>query len=85
MIALLLAEDRVSKQQRRKSIIADLQSLPTKIKQVLALEPQIKKIAEGLYQKKSMLVMGRGYQYATCLEAALVIYFVVVCSFTMCS
>ena len=28
-------------------------------------------IAEGLYEKKSLLIMGRGYNFATCLEGAL--------------
>lgn len=42
------------------------------IKEVLALDDQIKSIADELYQQKSLLVMGRGYHYATCLEGALV-------------
>lgn len=42
------------------------------IKEVLALDDQIKSIADELYEQKSLLVMGRGYNYATCLEGALV-------------
>lgn len=42
------------------------------IKEVLALDDQIKSIADELYEQKSLLVMGRGYHYATCLEGALV-------------
>lgn len=45
---------------------------PDLIKQVLALDKKIKAIADELYQQKSLLVMGRGYHYATCLEGALV-------------
>jgi glucosamine--fructose-6-phosphate aminotransferase (isomerizing) len=72
MIALVLGEDRLSKKNRINEIISDIESLPTKIRQVLAGEEKIKELASQLVSKKSLLVMGRGYQYATCLEAALV-------------
>jgi len=42
------------------------------IKEVLALDDVIHSLAEELYQQKSLLIMGRGYNYATCLEGALV-------------
>lgn len=42
------------------------------IKKVLSLDDKIKAIANELYQQKSLLVMGRGFHYATCLEGALV-------------
>ena len=35
------------------------------------MDNQIKELAKELYQQKSLLVMGRGYNYATCLEGAL--------------
>lgn len=41
-------------------------------KAVLKLDGEIKQLAEELYQNKSILVMGRGSNYATCLEGALV-------------
>ncbi|CAB1325207.1 unnamed protein product, partial [Coregonus sp. 'balchen'] len=41
------------------------------IKKVLTLDKKIKSIADELYQQKSLLVMGRGFNYATCLEGAL--------------
>lgn len=66
----------MSKLQRRKDIINDLKLLPQKIRQVLALEDKIKSIAETLYKKKSLLIMGRGYQYATSMEGALVLWLV---------
>ena len=43
-----------------------------RIKQVLALDDEIKKLSQTLHKNKSLLVMGRGYNYATCLEGALV-------------
>lgn len=50
----------------------NLSTLPELIKQVLALDEKIKAIANELYQQRSLLVMGRGFHYATCLEGALV-------------
>ena len=48
--------------------IADL------INKVLMIEPQIINLAQELRNEKSLLVMGRGYNYATCLEGALVCF-----------
>ena len=42
------------------------------IRQVLKSDEKIRSLAKELYQQKSILVMGRGYNYATCLEGALV-------------
>uniref|UniRef100_A0A8C8HNQ1 glutamine--fructose-6-phosphate transaminase (isomerizing) n=1 Tax=Oncorhynchus tshawytscha TaxID=74940 RepID=A0A8C8HNQ1_ONCTS len=41
------------------------------IKEVLSLDDEIQRLAAELYQQKSVLIMGRGYHYATCLEGAL--------------
>uniref|UniRef100_A0A671QCH7 glutamine--fructose-6-phosphate transaminase (isomerizing) n=1 Tax=Sinocyclocheilus anshuiensis TaxID=1608454 RepID=A0A671QCH7_9TELE len=71
MFALMMSEDRLSMQQRRLEIINGLKKLPELIKEVLALDDQIKSIADELYHQRSLLVMGRGYNYATCLEGAL--------------
>ncbi|XP_060792356.1 glutamine--fructose-6-phosphate aminotransferase [isomerizing] 2 [Neoarius graeffei] len=71
MFGLMMSEDRLSLQKRRNEIISGLRRLPEMIKEVLALDDQIKSIADELYQQRSLLVMGRGYNYATCLEGAL--------------
>ncbi|XP_037317371.1 glutamine--fructose-6-phosphate aminotransferase [isomerizing] 2 [Pungitius pungitius] len=71
MFALMMSEDRLSRQQRRMEIIEGLRVLPELIKKVLALDKKIKAIADELYEQKSLLVMGRGFHYATCLEGAL--------------
>jgi hypothetical protein len=42
------------------------------IKEVLGKDSLVRKYAEDLHKKKSLLIMGRGYNYATCLEGALV-------------
>ncbi|KAJ3534458.1 hypothetical protein NMY22_g6915 [Coprinellus aureogranulatus] len=71
MIALQLSEDRLSLTQRRQQIIDGLHALPNQIKKVLELDPEVQKLAAVVGDNKSLLLMGRGYQYATCLEGAL--------------
>lgn len=72
MIAIQLSDDKISKQERRNEIIHGLMNLPDQIKEVLELDSQLKKLArETLGKENSLLIMGRGYQNATCLEGAL--------------
>ncbi|XP_076818359.1 glutamine--fructose-6-phosphate aminotransferase [isomerizing] 2-like isoform X4 [Clavelina lepadiformis] len=71
MFSLMMSEDRLSKRSRYLEIVEALKELPEKIKEVLSLDSEIKKLAECLYKNKSMLVMGRGFNFATCLEGAL--------------
>jgi glucosamine--fructose-6-phosphate aminotransferase (isomerizing) len=71
MMALLLAEDSAAKAQRRGDIINALLQLPDLVRDVLALDGQIKALAKDLAKEQSMLVFGRGWNYATALEAAL--------------
>lgn len=71
MFACMMAEDRISKQQRVKDIVQAMKELPEKITEVLKLDEEIHKLAKHFFNQKSLLVMGRGYQFATCLEGAL--------------
>ncbi|KAL5233226.1 hypothetical protein ACI65C_000636 [Semiaphis heraclei] len=71
MFGLIMSEDRISMQPRRAEIIRGLENITEQIREVLAADKKVMKLAESLYQKKSLLVMGRGYNYATCLEGAL--------------
>jgi len=72
MMALQLSEDRISFTARRNEIIEGLHSLPGLIKQVLDSDKSLQQLATGvLAQSRSLLLMGRGYQHATCLEGAL--------------
>ncbi|XP_068722163.1 glutamine--fructose-6-phosphate aminotransferase [isomerizing] 1-like [Montipora capricornis] len=71
MFSLMMAEDRISMQEKRKEIIQTLKELPDLIKKVLQLDEKIQSLAHEMYQQKSLLVMGRGFQFATCLEGAL--------------
>ncbi|KAF7236685.1 Glutamine--fructose-6-phosphate aminotransferase [isomerizing] 1 [Varanus komodoensis] len=71
MFALMMCDDRISMQERRKEIMRGLKLLPDLIKEVLSMDDEIQKLATELYHQKSVLIMGRGYHYATCLEGAL--------------
>ena len=71
MFSLVMSEDRISLQPRRSEIMAGLRDLPGHIEQVLEQDEKVGQLAKSLYTKKSLLVMGRGYSYATCLEGAL--------------
>ncbi|KAK9316122.1 hypothetical protein V1524DRAFT_427452 [Lipomyces starkeyi] len=71
MIALSLSEDRLSKQARRNEIIDGLGKISTQLEEVLTLNDKIQAVSETLVEKPKMLVLGRGYQYATALEGAL--------------
>ena len=71
MMAILLSEDFSSKAARRAEIIAALQALPDAVADALRLDSQIQALAKSLVKEQSMLVFGRGWNYATALEAAL--------------
>ena len=72
MMALQLSEDRISMSERRQKIINELYELPRYIKETLAHDKELHQLAkEKLQNEKSLLIMGRGYQHATCLEGAL--------------
>jgi glutamine---fructose-6-phosphate transaminase (isomerizing) len=71
MFGLVMSEDSLSKKARREEIITGLKNLSGDIKKVLQLDDHILQISKELYTEKSLLIMGRGYNYATCLEGAL--------------
>ncbi|KAF9467916.1 L-glutamine D-fructose 6-phosphate amidotransferase [Collybia nuda] len=71
MIALQLSEDRISFTERRNQIIDGLHALPGQIKKVLEQDQSLQQLATTVSHNKSLLLMGRGYQHATCLEGAL--------------
>ncbi len=67
-MALQFSEDRMSMQERRREIIQALHELPNKIKEVLELDSYLKQLcADVLHKERSLLIMGRGMQNATCL------------------
>ncbi|XP_027160482.1 glutamine--fructose-6-phosphate aminotransferase [isomerizing] 2 [Coffea eugenioides] len=71
MLALAVGGDMISNEARREAIIDGLLDLPSKVKEVLKLDEEMKDLAELLINEQSLLVFGRGYNYATALEGAL--------------
>jgi len=71
LFALKVGDDRVSTTARRNEIIQGLKELPNLVGKALESSAAVKDIASKIYEKKSLLVMGRGYHYGTALEAAL--------------
>ncbi|CAI9117548.1 OLC1v1018950C1 [Oldenlandia corymbosa var. corymbosa] len=71
MLALAVGGDTISNGDRREAIVDGLFDLPSKVKEVLKLDQEMKDLAELLIKEQSLLVFGRGYNYATALEGAL--------------
>ncbi|KMT18775.1 hypothetical protein BVRB_2g028910 isoform B [Beta vulgaris subsp. vulgaris] len=71
MLALAIADDTISNQSRREDIIDGLFELPRRVKEVLQLDQEMEELAKQLIDEQSLLVFGRGYNYATALEGAL--------------
>ncbi|ORY24309.1 putative glutamine-fructose-6-phosphate transaminase [Naematelia encephala] len=72
MIAVQLSDDSILKTKRRQQIIDGLHDIPGQLRQVLGMDKALQAMAKDMLSgQKSLLIMGRGYQYATCLEGAL--------------
>jgi len=71
MFGLVMSEDICSKQERRREIIQGLRELPDTMQKVLARGRGLRGVAERLKEEKSIVILGRGYSYAACLEGAL--------------
>ncbi|KAJ3356848.1 glutamine--fructose-6-phosphate transaminase (isomerizing) [Entophlyctis luteolus] len=71
LMALQLSDDNYAKVGRRKEIISGLQLLSANIKKVLAKDSEIKELAYKAKDISNLILLGRGYHAATCLEGAL--------------
>eukprot|EP00033_Pygsuia_biforma_P001963 GCRY01002186.1.p1 GENE.GCRY01002186.1~~GCRY01002186.1.p1 ORF type:complete len:736 (+),score=157.67 GCRY01002186.1:127-2334(+) len=71
LMALKMCEDSKDKDPLRKEIIDCLQRLPDYIRETLKLEEKIKHLCETMVNFSHLLLLGRGSQFATCLEGAL--------------
>uniref|UniRef100_A0A7S0WPK8 glutamine--fructose-6-phosphate transaminase (isomerizing) n=1 Tax=Chlamydomonas leiostraca TaxID=1034604 RepID=A0A7S0WPK8_9CHLO len=71
MMALQLAEDSISKREKRDQIIDELGQLPGKVRTTLMLDNSMRELAKHLKDEHSLMFFSRGYNYATALEAAL--------------
>ncbi|HAD81198.1 MAG: glutamine--fructose-6-phosphate aminotransferase [Candidatus Edwardsbacteria bacterium RIFOXYD12_FULL_50_11] len=70
-IAILLAKNRGLPQKTLANIAQDLADIPNKVRQVLLLDDQIKKIAQEFKNAENFLYLGRGSNFPTALEGAL--------------
>lgn len=71
LIAMQLGQDKLSTQTRRLSISEGLAQLSSIVHNTLTLSKQIKELATRIKESKTLLLLGRGYQFASCLEGAL--------------
>ncbi|MDQ7798090.1 MAG: glutamine--fructose-6-phosphate transaminase (isomerizing) [Candidatus Edwardsbacteria bacterium] len=70
-IAILLAKNRGLPQKTLANIAQDLADIPNKVRQVLLLDGQIRKIAQEFKNAENFLYLGRGSNFPTALEGAL--------------
>ena len=57
--------------KKYKKMISELERIPSKIKEVLKLNDDIKKISKKIYKKNHALFLGRGNNFPVALEGAL--------------
>ncbi len=57
--------------ERYKNLIAQLQTIPTEIKKLLDCDEKLKWFATKISNKKDVFFIGRGIDYAICLEGSL--------------
>ena len=71
LVALSLSEDSRSKHTRRDDIMQGLLKLPGCVKECLKMDAILLELAQELKEEHSLLIFGRGFNYATALEGAL--------------
>ena len=72
MIALKIARERATIDTTRyMQLLSELHVIPEKVRELLKLKDDIKKIAEKYKEAKDALYLGRGYNFAIALEGAL--------------
>lgn len=72
MIALRVAHRKgTMAEQRYRSFLAELESIPAKVEKALKTDDQVKKIAAIFKDSRNFLYLGRGYNFPVALEGAL--------------
>ncbi|MBK6265613.1 glutamine--fructose-6-phosphate transaminase (isomerizing) [Marivirga sp. S37H4] len=72
MIALRVAHRKgTMAEQRYRSLLAELETIPAKVEKALKTDDQVKKIAELFKDARNFLYLGRGYNFPVALEGAL--------------
>lgn len=71
LLAIALSEDSIPSYHERKQVVHGLSQLAQAVRQALTLESEIVALAADLADKHSLLLLGRGSNYATAVEGAL--------------
>jgi glucosamine--fructose-6-phosphate aminotransferase (isomerizing) len=71
MVTLFLARRRYMSADQCSEMMRELEKVPDKIQQVLALDQHVRKVTEKYIDRENWLFLGRGYNYPTALEGAL--------------
>jgi len=71
LVVIAVGRRHAMSEETEARLVNELRSLPVKIKQALALDPDIKKIAEQFADKDDALFLGRGAHYPVAMEGAL--------------
>jgi glutamine---fructose-6-phosphate transaminase (isomerizing) len=72
MIALKIAKEKNTiDQERYLHLISELHNIPEKAREVLLVDPHVKKLAKKYMDSKDALYLGRGFNFPVALEGAL--------------
>jgi len=72
MIALRVAHNKGTiAETRYRQLLVELENIPSKVEELLAVDDQIKLIAEKYKDASNFLYLGRGYNFPVALEGAL--------------
>ena len=72
MIALRVAHRKGTiSESKYRQLLVELENIPAKVEEVLAVDKQIKKIAAKYKDARNFLYLGRGYNFPVALEGAL--------------
>jgi glutamine---fructose-6-phosphate transaminase (isomerizing) len=71
LLAVYLAQDHGMPEADRQTMVAALRALPEQIQKILAYKEPMEKLAEELAEHSCFFFLGRGYDFAAAMEAAL--------------
>jgi glucosamine--fructose-6-phosphate aminotransferase (isomerizing) len=72
MIALRVAHSKGTiSESRFRQLLVELENIPSRVEEVLAVDDQIKEIASQYKDARNFLYLGRGYNFPVALEGAL--------------
>ena len=71
MCLFIASEKKVLEKKKMAKILSELEAIPAKVTQALALSKEIKNLAKKFKNSKNFIYLGRGYGYPLALEGAL--------------